>query len=157
MSPLHSAAVERYAAGAGALHDALQGLTAADWQAKPVPGTWSIQQIVVHLWDSDMVAADRMKRVIAEEIPLLVNYDENRAVERLDYDAIDPHQAAELFRLQREYLAAILRRQPDDAFARFGIHTQAGKKTLLDLVTGYAEHLDGHLMHLRKKRGLLGK
>lgn len=157
MSPPIAEAAERFAAGANTLVDAVAGLTSAELLAKPIAGTWSIQQIVIHLWDADMVAADRMKRIIAEEIPLLVNFDENAWVTRLDYEAGDAQRAAELFRLNRLDLAAILRRQSDETFARVGIHTHAGKKTLLDLVKGYADHLDGHMTHLRRKRDLLGK
>lgn len=157
MSPHIAAAIERYAAGAPLLAEAIVGLTAEELVAKPVPGTWSIQQIVVHLWDADLVAADRMKRVIAEETPLLVNFDENAWVDRLGYQQIDPALCAELFRLNRLQMAAILQRQADETFARYGIHTQAGKKTLLDFVVGYADHLDGHLRHLLRKRELLGK
>ena len=36
--------------------------------AFPIPGTWSIQQIIMHLMDSDLIASDRMNfaKVIAE-------------------------------------------------------------------------------------------
>lgn len=157
MNPTNSAAVERFAAGAAVLKTSIDGLTRDDLLARPIPGTWSIQQIVIHLWDADLVAADRMKRVIAEDAPLLVNFDENLWVEKFGYEETDPHLAAELFRLNREHMAALLRRQSDETFQRFGIHTQAGKKTLFELVNGYADHLDGHLVHLRRKRELLGK
>lgn len=150
-------AISRYAAGADVPQKALEGLTADDLRARPVPGTWSIQEIIVHLWDSDLVGSDRMKRVIAEPTPLLVNFDENLAVERLGYQASDPHLAAELFRLNRLYMSDLLRRLPADAFERAGVHTQAGLKTLLSLVIGFADHLDGHMAHLRHKRELLGK
>jgi hypothetical protein len=45
-------------------------------RAFPVPGTWSIQQIVLHMMDSDLIASDRMKRVIAEDRPTLIGYNE---------------------------------------------------------------------------------
>lgn len=157
MSPTFAEAIDRYVAGAPVLLSALEGLSPEDLLARPIEGTWSIQEIIVHLWDSDMVAADRMKRVIAEETPLLVYMDENLAVTKLGYDQTDVRLAADLFRLNRLYMGSILRRQSDEAFARFGIHTQAGKKTLLDLVSGYADHLDGHMVHLRRKRELIGK
>lgn len=157
MSPTFAAAIDRFVAGAPVLLSALEGLSPEDLLARPIEGTWSIQEIIVHMWDSDLVAADRMKRVIAENTPLLVNYDENLAIIKLGYDQCDVRLAADLFRLNRLYMGSILRRQSDEAFARFGIHTQAGKKTLLDLVSGYADHLNGHMVHLRRKRELLGK
>ena len=37
--------------------------------AFPVPGKWSVQQLVMHMLDSDLVAGERMKRIIAEPRP----------------------------------------------------------------------------------------
>src|SRR5262245_48318339 len=68
--------IEEYARGATRPAEAIAGLTPSQLNAEPVPGTWSIQQIVLHLMDSDLVGSDRMKRVIAEREPQLIGYDE---------------------------------------------------------------------------------
>lgn len=65
--------IEDYAGGGIVLHAAIRGLSAANLDAVPVPGSWSIRQIVLHLMDSDLIASDRMKRVIAQENPMLVD------------------------------------------------------------------------------------
>jgi hypothetical protein len=152
----HADAIRRYAEGGKLLSTAVEGLSREHLFAYPIPNTWSIQQIVVHMCDSDLVGTDRMKRVIAEDVPLLVNYDENAWAKHLDYDRIDAQQASQLFALNRAYMTSRLERLPEAAFSRYGIHTQVGKKTLGDMVAGYAEHLDGHLAHLWKKRKMLG-
>jgi hypothetical protein len=152
-----AAAIERYAAGAEVPLACLAGLTAEDLLAKPVPGTWSIAEIVVHLADSDLTGSDRMKRVIAMDKPLLLAFDETRFAQRLHYQAQDARVAAELFRLNRRLTAAILRQLPEEAFARQGVHTEAGLISLRELVVNFADHLDGHINHLRTKRELLGK
>ena len=64
--------------GGQKLADAVRGLRREDLQAHPVPGKWSIQQVVIHLMDSDLVTTDRMKRVIAEDNPTLLAYDEEK-------------------------------------------------------------------------------
>jgi hypothetical protein len=155
--PAHTDAIRRFADGGPLLAREIEGLTREELLAFPVPGTWSIQQIVIHVVDSDLMAADRMKRVIAEDIPLLVNADENLWIARLTPEHLDAHQAAQLFALHRALTTAMLSQQPEEAFSRFGIHTRSGKKSLLDLVNGFADHLDSHLVHLRKKRKMLGK
>jgi hypothetical protein len=124
--PVPTDAIRRFAAGGPILASELESLTREELLALPIPGTWSIQQIAVHLCDSDLVGTDRMKRVIAEDVPLLVNYDENAWVKHLDYDRIDIRQAVQLFALNRAYMTSILERLPEDAFSRYGIHTQAG-------------------------------
>ena len=81
--------IDQYLAEAGDLAKSIAGLSREDLLAFPVPGTWSIQQIVLHIVDSDLVLSDRMKRVIAEDKPLLIGYDESKFAARLHYDKQD--------------------------------------------------------------------
>ncbi len=149
--------IERYAAGADVLGKSILGLTQADLLAFPVPGTWSIQQIVLHMMDSDLIASDRMKRVAAEDHPTLIGYNETAFAKTLAYDAIPAQEACDVFRLNRRITAELLRRLPDTAFKRTGYHNERGEVSLEQFVVGYAEHLDHHLKFLHEKRKVLGK
>ncbi len=151
------AVIEDYARGAEAVKSAIEGLAPADFTACPVPGTWTIGQIVLHLMDSDLIASDRMKRIIAEDEPLLIGYNESALAARLFYNDLDPFQAAEVFRLNRLLTAEILRRLPVDAFARLGRHNERGRIALGEMIGMYVQHLEHHLRFLRHKRQLLGK
>ena len=149
--------IEHYAAGAEAPVSAICGLTAADLDATPVAGTWSIRQIVVHLLDSDLVGSERMKRVIAMDGPVLLGYDETLFASRLHYQTADVEQVCALFRLNRLLTADLLRRLPEAAFRRTGNHSERGLLTLADLVLDEVEHPEHHLKYIRQKRALLGK
>lgn len=151
------AIIERYASQADTPARAIAGLEAADLQAHPIPGTWTIQQIVVHLLESDLAATHRMRRIVAEDKPLLIAYDESALARELNYDRADLGIVCELFALNRKFTAAWLRQTDAAAFARAGVHNQRGLVTLADLVRMYVEHVDAHLVHLREKRRLLGK
>ena len=147
--------IETYAAGGARLREAVVGLSDEQLQAFPIPGTWSIQQIVVHLNDSDAVGIDRMKRVAAMERPLLMGYDENAFTARLRYEAQPVADTLDLFDLNRRLWAITLRGLPDEAFERIGIHSERGKLSLAELVADYIRHLDHHLAFIRRKRDLL--
>jgi uncharacterized damage-inducible protein DinB len=149
--------IEEYARGGPRLKEALAGLSAPDLLATPVPGTWSIQQIVLHLMDSDLIASDRMKRIIAEDGPTIVGYSESAFAQKLFYDQQDPAVAAQIFELNRRLTAEILRRLPESAFARTGTHNERGRMSLREIVGMYVQHLEHHLRFLRHKRQLLGK
>lgn len=149
--------IERYAAGAGVPARAIIGLTRADLLAFPVPGTWSIQQIILHLMDSDLIGSDRMKRMAAMDRPELIGYDETAFASRLGYEHLAADDAAEIFRRNRLMTADILRRLPDSAFVRGGRHSERGEVTLGQFVVEYQEHLEHHLEFIREKRRLLGK
>jgi uncharacterized damage-inducible protein DinB len=149
--------IEQYVAEAGDLAKSIAGLSREDLLAFPVPGTWSIQQIVLHVVDSDLVHSDRMKRVIAEERPLLIGYDESKFAARLHYDVQDTCLACEVFAINRRLTGDILRHLPEADFQRSGIHSERGKVTLEDLLVGAVEHVQHHLRFVRQKRALLGK
>lgn len=149
--------IEAYAAGAAVPAEGIEGLSADELNARPVPGTWSIREIVLHLMDSDLIASDRMKRVAAEERPLIIGYNETLFAQRLGYDRLDARLACDIFETNRVMTAAMLRNLPDAAFARTGVHNEKGLVTLESLVKGYADHLDHHMKFLREKRRLLGK
>lgn len=154
---MHRDLVQRYAAGATQLAQSIAGLNREQLQAFPVPGTWSIQQIVIHMMDSDLIGADRMKRVAAEpQPPTLIGYDETAFANNLFYDQLDPQAACQVFELNRRLMAEVLKRLPAEAFARTGHHNEHGHMTLAELVETYVGHLDHHLKFIRQKRELLG-
>lgn len=149
-------AIDHYVAGAEVPAKAIAGLTTEQLLAVPVPGTWSIQQIVVHLADSDLTAAYRMKRMIAEERPLLDALDETAFAARLGYEEQPIREVCEIFRLNRKLLTPILRRQPESAFERRAEHPEVGTVTLGQVLRTYAYHVDHHMAFLKKKREMLG-
>ncbi|MBX3380133.1 MAG: DinB family protein [Phycisphaeraceae bacterium] len=135
----------------------IAGLTRDQLNSHPVPGTWSIQQVVLHTLDSDLVATDRMKRIIAMDLPLLMNYDESRYAGLLFYDKRDASKACDLFASNRRHTAELLSMLPDDAFERAGVHSVRGLVTLSQLVEDYVEHVVHHRKFIIDKRQALGK
>lgn len=149
--------IDAYERGAETPAGAIAGLSPAELDALPIPGTWSIRQIVVHLLESELAAVHRMRRIGAEESPLLIAYDESALARGLHYERCDLALATRMFADLRRFTAAWLRTMPPEAFARVGIHNLRGKVSLGEMVGMYVAHLNGHMTHLRKKRALLGK
>src|SRR5947209_20123331 len=93
--------LEKFSQGADLIRSAIKCLTPEQLPAFPVPGTLSIQQIVVHLLDSDLIATHRMKRIIAEDNPLLIGYDETKFTKSLYYEKEPLDEVLTLFQLNR--------------------------------------------------------
>lgn len=110
----------------------------------------------VHLLDSDLASTHRMRRIVAEECPLLVSYDENAFISKLPSSEADLAEVLDLFEANRRFTARWLRALPPEAFARAGVHTQRGKVTLLEIAQIYANHVDHHLAFVAQKRRSLG-
>ena len=148
--------IDRFAAGGAILVYAVAGLTASQEQARPGPGAWSIAELVAHLVDSDLVGCDRMKRVIAEDNPTLLAFDETAWIARLRSGEMPVEEGVNLFAANRHWMSRILRRCTPADFARAGNHTERGRETLAELLSGYVSHLDHHLRFLYGKRANLG-
>ena len=153
--------IDAFEAAAHALHEGIEGLTSAELNAPPppgAPGTWTIQQIVVHVMDSDLIGLHRMKRIIAEEKPpLLIGYDETSFARGLFYESMDARLAADIYRGNRLLMSAILRRLPESAWGRWGVHNERGTVVLGQLVDDYTRHTNSHMSFLREKRRLMGR
>ncbi len=148
--------IARYASGAEILVYATQQLTREQEQARPGPGQWSLAELVTHLLDADLVYADRMKRIIAEEEPTLQAFDEEAWVARLGGHEMSVEEAVNLFAANRHWMTGLLRRLGASDFNRAGNHTVAGRQTLAQVVATIANHVDHHLKFLYGKRGNLG-
>jgi hypothetical protein len=148
--------IDRFAAGGPVLVYATAGLSREQEQARPGPGDWSIAELVAHLVDSDLVACERMKRVIAETEPTLIAMDETAWVKRLRSHEMPVEEGVNLFAANRHWVTRVLRGCVESDFARSGHHTERGRMTLAELVTTYVNHLDHHLSFLYSKRANLG-
>lgn len=154
---MHLDLIDRFAAGARVPRSWIEVLSPAELNATPVPGKWSVQQVVLHVLDSDLIATHRMRRIIAEDNPLLLAYDETRFAAALAYERADVRRACDLFALNRDFTAETLRLAPPEAFERTGVHNQRGKVTLAQMVESYIKHLDHHAPFVVEKRTALGK
>jgi hypothetical protein len=148
--------IERFAAGSSILAYAAGGLTPAQEAAHPGPGDWSITELVAHLVDSDLVGSDRMKRVIAENDPILLAFDQTSWVKRLRSQEMPVAEGVNLFAANRHWMTRVLRACAESDFARAGQHSERGRMTLAELLTTYVNHLDHHLRFLYAKRANLG-
>lgn len=147
--------IDVYAAGGQQLVSAFEGLTCEQLFAVPIPGTWSLHQIAIHMMDSDLIGSDRMKRIAAMDKPLLIGYDESEFAKLPGTEKVDTLAACRLFDQNRQMTATILQALPDASFERWGIHNEIGRVTLGEMIEKYIHHLEGHLEHVSKKRALV--
>ena len=149
--------IDAYEAGGPRLRRAVEGLTREQLTARPGPGAWSIQEVIIHLADSDAISIDRMKRMLSEDDPPLLNADESAYTERLFCHDQSLEDALTLFEVGRRQFARVLRRLPDEAFARAGTHNRRGRVTVGEMVGSYVQHVEDHLKFVFGKRERLGR
>jgi hypothetical protein len=143
--------LERYGTGAPAVDDALAGVTEAELDRRPPSGEWTAREITHHLADSEATAYIRLRRLIAEDDPVIAGYDEPEWARRLHYDRpIEPSLA--VLRAVRSASLGLLQRLTPDEWQRTGTHSEAGPYSVDDWLSIYANHSHEHADQIRRAR-----
>ena len=144
--------LEQFRRGPELIAAALAGTEVEELDFIPAPGKWSVRQILCHLADAEIVAAARFRRLLAEDGPTLMSYDQDAWARNLNYARRRTSDALEIFRRLRAENWDLLKDLPETAFERKATHSERGAITLLDLLKTYADHPEAHARQLLEVR-----
>lgn len=144
--------LERFRSGPEWIAAAIAEVTPAELDWVPAPGKWTIRKIVCHMADTELVAGDRIRRLLAEDNPPLIPFNQDAWADKLDYGRRDVISALDLFRRMRAGNADLLADLPEEAWSRSGIHSERGRVTLLDTVRIHARHAQTHARQIENIR-----
>jgi hypothetical protein len=148
--------IENYAKGAAVLRQAVAGMTPEQLKAKPVANRWSTLEVVAHIADFEPILADRMKRIIALDRPLMLVADENLFLRELAYSDRIIEEELAIVEATRLQMSRILRSLPSEVAIRAGVHSQKGLQSLEAVLTASTNHIPHHLKFIQEKRTALG-
>lgn len=147
--------IEYYLAGPQKLREVVAGMSEDQLDAKPVPGKWSTRQVVCHITDCEVVYADRMKRVIVEDTPPMLNLDPDTFAAGLAYDQRDVEEELQLIEASRKHVGRILRTLEPRDFQRTGVHSTDGPLTLETLLARITNHIPHHIKFIEEKKKVM--
>jgi hypothetical protein len=145
------ALLERFRTGFDDVVDALARITPEELDRRPPGSDWTAREIAHHLADSETTAYIRLRRLIAEDNPTLVGYDEEEYARRLHYDrAIEP--SLDVLRAVRTASLQLLESLTPGEWQRSGVHSDSGAYTVDDWLRIYAGHSHDHADQIRRAR-----
>ena len=148
--------ISAYERGVEELRLAVAGMTVEQLRSRPIAGKWSTLEVVCHLADCEQFFADRLKRTMALERPLLLGVDGSRYPEPLRYQDHDLGEELDLVAVTRRQTARTLRLVAPDAWQRTAVHSETGLVTLRQLLLHAIKHLRHHLRFVAEKRAAMG-
>ncbi len=148
----HREMLDLFRSGPEMLDEVLRGISESESKFVPAPGKWNIRQITRHVADTEIVAAMRLRQIIAEDRPLMALFDQDLWADHLAYTERDALDSALKFRTLRADMSAILDSLPADAFARVGLHPERGAATLAEWVKRFGVHVETHVGQIRRIR-----
>jgi hypothetical protein len=143
--------LDRYRGGYAAVEEAVAEITDEELDRGGPDGGWSARQVAHHLADSEATAFVRLRRLIAEDEPVIVAYDEPEYARRLHYERPIGSSLAVL-RAVRVASLELLESLTPAEWERRGTHTESGPYSVDDWLRIYASHSHDHAAQIRQAR-----
>jgi len=144
--------IRQYAEGAAEVAKSLEAIPASQLTARPLAGKWSAAEIVHHLSDSESISSIRLRRLIAEDHPVIYGYDQERYARDLRYNERDVAPSLANFAAVRAATVTLLATLKDADWAREGWHTEMGRYTPETWLQIYAVHAHNHAAQIQRLR-----
>lgn len=130
--------------------DTVMQLPREMWSYKASARRWSVQEIIVHIVDSEANGYIRYRKAIAESGKPIAVYDQEAWARNLKYDDQNAEKLLELFKWLRTVSYELLTSLPESAWTQTVIHPERGEITLDDLLTINTEHLAKHIAQIQR-------
>jgi len=144
--------IEQYGGGFDLLTAALAEVPKEAWFFRPAPDEWSIHEIIVHMADSESMAALRARKLIVEPGSTLMAYEEAKWADALQYKKQNAEDALEIIRLVRRSTYELLKRQSNEVFTHSVTHPENPDEpyTFEGWLNIYARHIPDHIHQLKR-------
>jgi hypothetical protein len=148
--------METLAATPAALRGAVAGLDADAARVPEAAGKWSVQQVIRHLSDSEIVFAYRVRLIVAADRPGIPGYDQDEWANRLGYHEGTVAEAIEDFEAMRWMNLRWLRARTPAELARIGMHSERGEESVEHVAKLMAGHDLTHLRQIERIKAAVG-
>lgn len=132
------------------LSSLVEGVPSAILAWKPTPGRWSITEIAAHLADSEVVAAWRIRSVLAQDGVPLQPFDQDAWVSAFRYELTPVDESVALFGVLRRATLRVLRQVDPGRHQHAGMHAERGPEPIGHLVRLYAGHDLNHFGQIER-------
>ena len=147
--------IAQYTAGYDEVAAALKDFPPAGLTAHPIAKKWSATEIVHHLADSESASAQRLRKLLVEDHPVIQGYDQDAWAEKLRYNQREMAPALAAFQAARATTAQLLSGMSEADWAREGWHTESGRYSAETWLAIYAVHAHNHAAQIRRLKDAL--
>lgn len=133
----------------------IKGVPTNKLRKRPAPDQWSVNEILAHMADTEIVGGFRMRLILGSPGTPIAGFDQDAWVIAGHYDKRDPRKSVEQFRAVRAANLALLKSLTPEQWKHYGMHSERGRESIADHVLRFAGHDLNHLQQI--ERILAGK
>lgn len=142
------------AATAKKIERLIKGVSPAKLGKRPAPGKWSVNEILAHLAETEIVGSFRMRMILGSPGTPITAFDQDAWVVSGHYEKRDPRKSLEQFRVLREANLLLLKSLKPEQWKHYGIHSERGQETIKQVAKMFAGH---DLNHIAQIESILAK
>ena len=139
------------------LRELTRGLPKAQLGQREAPGKWSINHVLRHLADSEIVWGWRMRMALAHDRPPITGYDQDAWADKLGYGEADAEESIREFGVLRAGNLRLLRNASPEDMKRVGVHAERGEESVAHMMKLYAGHDLLHLNQIERIRKIVNR
>jgi DinB family protein len=128
----------------------LKGLSPAKLRKRPAPGKWSVQEIVLHLADTEIVSGFRVRLILGKSGTPIAAFDQDDWVVAGNYGQRDVATALAQFTALRASNLALLKTLRPEQWRQAGLHAERGEESVETIVAMTAGHDVNHLAQIER-------
>jgi len=137
---------------------AVSGLPDKVLRYKPVPGKWSILEVLGHVADIEIVYAHRLRQMLADSQPTIAHIDQNAWAQHLGYLETPAPELIAVYGLIRLHTLRLLRRLKPGDLEKGAFHPELDRQfTVAELIERIAKHGASHLGQIEKLKQEAGR
>jgi DinB superfamily len=119
---------------------------------RPTPEKWSVNEVMAHLADSELVSGYRLRTILGAPGGPIEAYDQDKWAEAGNYGKQSAREALETFAALRRANLRLMRSLKPEQWKLFGVHSERGEESVERL----AEMIAGHdINHTKQIEALL--
>src|SRR5262245_33051463 len=131
----------------------IAGLSAEELARRPRPEKWSIQEIVAHLADDELVGAYRIRLILSASGTPIQAFDQAAWARTGRYATRDIGESLSLFQLLRHANLSLMHSLSAEEWKMYGVHAERGIESVRDIASYYAGHDINHFRQIEAIRG----
>jgi hypothetical protein len=136
------------------LAELIAGCSAGQLSQRPAPDKWSIQEIVAHLADDELVGAYRIRLILSAPGTAIQAFDQDVWARTGRYGSCDVMESLALYRALRFANLKLLRSLTAEEWEMSGVHAERGIESVRDIAMYFAGH---DINHFRQIESILGR
>ena len=142
--------VKLYAEGYESFSKVLETLPKEMWQFKPSPKDWSVHEIIIHLADSEAVAAMEVRMFIGQPGGQVMTYDPDAWAANMDYHSQETEQALHMFRITRQTTSDLLKSVTSETWENTVVYPGYDEPYSFDeWLSIYSGHVPDHIEQIK--------